>query len=271
MNLDLLRMTSVVFGLAIASGAFSQTCPPEAVQYDRSFVISTPAKPEDLGSLSGISSTSKDLLQRLYLAHSERSAARPDRSFTPDIALDKLDQVEPSRGKKSPCLRADAASAARALLSKARTDFEKAHPGRRVLAQQMVVSSGYRSTSYQAKLWVNSVVTQYMPHQGISPNDRVPSGSAKFRKLLDGTACCQAAPGYSNHQTGTGLDFTAVDPDVGVLAISTKDANVARWKRSWFHEWLKKNAKRFGFAPYAVEPWHWNFIGIPQQARAVGA
>ncbi len=69
-----------------------------------------------------------------------------------------------------------------------------------------------------------------------------------------------AEQGYSEHQLGTAVDFTA--PSIhGALAGFQKTPEYA---------WLVANAYRYGFvlsyppnnAYYTYEPWHWRYVGI---------
>jgi hypothetical protein len=71
-----------------------------------------------------------------------------------------------------------------------------------------------------------------------------------------------AAPGYSNHNTATAIDFGTRQGGI-TLGADTGKQSIDRWKRSWLYDWLetKKNASRFGFAPYTKEPWHWDYRG----------
>lgn len=61
-----------------------------------------------------------------------------------------------------------------------------------------------------------------------------------FRAWREGWGNRAARPGFSKHQSGRALDLD-LDPD-GTFS------------------WLKKNARRFGFArTVRGEPWHWEF------------
>lgn len=56
----------------------------------------------------------------------------------------------------------------------------------------------------------------------------------------------------SPHETGLAVDF-----GVGGLEPSRKTAEAQR--QTELFAWLKENAYRFGWHPYKVEPWHWEF------------
>ncbi|MBO9500716.1 D-alanyl-D-alanine carboxypeptidase family protein [Brevundimonas sp. A19_0] len=64
----------------------------------------------------------------------------------------------------------------------------------------------------------------------------------------------------SPHRTGTAIDIY-----VGHLAghgvDSTRWANRRHQSRGPAYRWLVENAARFGFVPYAYEPWHWEWTG----------
>jgi zinc D-Ala-D-Ala carboxypeptidase len=99
----------------------------------------------------------------------------------------------------------------------------------------LVVSSCYRSYSYQVGLWDRSVAAD---------------GEAE-------TSLSLAPPGHSQHQLGTAIDFGSIT-----------DA-FAKTKAS---AWLEANARRFGFSlsypkgrteatGYQWESWHYRYIG----------
>jgi D-alanyl-D-alanine carboxypeptidase len=57
-----------------------------------------------------------------------------------------------------------------------------------------------------------------------------------------------AQPGYSNHQMGLAMDFSALPatpaPGSGIV---------------W--DWLDKNAGKFSYKNYPAEAWHWSPTG----------
>jgi D-alanyl-D-alanine carboxypeptidase len=75
-----------------------------------------------------------------------------------------------------------------------------------------------------------------------------------------------AAPGFSEHHTGKAVDVATP----GTRPLSEEfDASAA-------FDWLRRNARRYGFAmPYgrgnvygfAYEPWHWSQLGIQTKRR----
>ena len=70
-----------------------------------------------------------------------------------------------------------------------------------------------------------------------------------------------ADQGYSEHQLGTAIDFTA-NTKAGVSSTT--------FEKTPEYEWLKNNAYKFGFTIsypkdntyYRYEPWHWRFVGV---------
>jgi len=73
--------------------------------------------------------------------------------------------------------------------------------------------------------------------------------SKAVQQLRAGTA----PPGKSPHHTGR-----AIDIHVGG-ELSRNDKNVAYQRKQAAYQWLVCNAARFGFFPYKVEPWHWEY------------
>lgn len=61
-----------------------------------------------------------------------------------------------------------------------------------------------------------------------------------------------APPGGSAHQSGRAFDL---DLDGGGIG----SQQVERLRKAPAYAWLVKNAARFGFYPYKVEPWHWEY------------
>ena len=68
-----------------------------------------------------------------------------------------------------------------------------------------------------------------------------------------------ADQGYSEHQLGTTLDFSA----------SRQESLTTAFEKTKAFEWLTKNAHKYGFvlsypkgnSYYIYEPWHWRFVG----------
>jgi hypothetical protein len=90
--------------------------------------------------------------------------------------------------------------------------------------------SGYRSGTLQERLWKQAQVRY--------------GSDEDARKWV-------APPGSSAHQSGRAIDFN--------LGSHNDSRNVAQQRRTHVHAWLLANAGRFGFYPYAREPWHWEY------------
>ncbi|MBA3810455.1 MAG: D-alanyl-D-alanine carboxypeptidase family protein, partial [Caulobacteraceae bacterium] len=66
----------------------------------------------------------------------------------------------------------------------------------------------------------------------------------------------------SPHRTGLAVDiYLGAAP--GSAPDSADDANRLYISRGPAYRWMARNAGRFGFAPYAFEPWHWEWTGEP--------
>ena len=74
-----------------------------------------------------------------------------------------------------------------------------------------------------------------------------------------------ADQGYSEHQLGTTVDFSA--EGIAGLSLAFEDSAA--------YEWLEQNAYKFGFilsypkgnTYYHFEPWHWRFVGVSLATR----
>jgi LAS superfamily LD-carboxypeptidase LdcB len=64
----------------------------------------------------------------------------------------------------------------------------------------------------------------------------------------------------SAHRTGLAIDLY-LEPAAGSEPTSSDDANRRHMAATIEYHWLVANASRFGFLPYAYEPWHWEWTG----------
>jgi D-alanyl-D-alanine carboxypeptidase len=109
----------------------------------------------------------------------------------------------------------------------------------------LTIVSAYRSVRRQQELWERAV-------------KRYGSERAAVTWV--------ARPGHSAHNTGRAIDF--------YLGTSNDSRNIAALRATPAYRWLVCNAGRFGFTPYAAEPWHWEhhpsgsspFVAPPQPA-----
>jgi LAS superfamily LD-carboxypeptidase LdcB len=97
-------------------------------------------------------------------------------------------------------------------------------------ANVLTIVSGYRSVASQRALWETALLKYGSPQAA--------------RHWV-------APPGGSPHHTGRAIDFY-----LGGRNISE---NVGQLRRTAAYHWLVCNAVRFGFYPYAAEPWHWEY------------
>ena len=94
----------------------------------------------------------------------------------------------------------------------------------------LTIVSGHRNVATQTVLWERALARYGSP--------------AAARVYV-------APPGGSPHHTGRAIDF--------YLGVPNDSANIAALRGTPAHRWLVCNAGRFGFTPYAAEPWHWEF------------
>lgn len=90
--------------------------------------------------------------------------------------------------------------------------------------------SGYRSVAEQERSWQRAL-------------ERYGS-EAEARRWV-------AKPGGSPHHSGRAIDC--------YLGSSISSSNVDAQRRTEAWRWLDQHAEEFGFYPYPVEPWHWEY------------
>ena len=134
------------------------------------------------------------------------------------------------------------------LVAPAAAAFQKMQGAAAEDGVKLVPISGFRTREYQAGLFARGV---------------------KRHGSEECAARWVAPPGYSEHHTGLALD-------VGDEARRDCDVEMC-FKKTAAHEWLQKNAARFGFelsfpagrdSGPAFEPWHWRYVG-DDASRAV--
>ena len=120
------------------------------------------------------------------------------------------------------------------------------------------MQSGYRSVSYQKKLYANK--TQYYRDKGLS--------EAAAREKA---AAIVNPPGCSEHNCGLAADLNS--PEHTTLDTGFADTAAFRW--------LCENAEQYGFilrypkeaesvTGITYEPWHWRYVG-PENAAKINA
>jgi D-alanyl-D-alanine carboxypeptidase len=97
-------------------------------------------------------------------------------------------------------------------------------------APLLLAVSGYRTVEEQSWLWDGALAKYGDPE----------------------VACLWVArPGTSAHQSGRAIDLHLGDP------IESEYAPRMREHPAW--HWLVANAATYGFYPYDIEPWHWEY------------
>lgn len=132
-------------------------------------------------------------------------------------------------GGKAMLLRPGALAAYERMLTSARTEAPEVRADPRL----MTLFSAYRSPAYDAA-----------------------------RCARDGNCQGVTRATCSPHRTGLAMDIylgaaNGSGPD------SSADANRLYISQGAAYRWMVENAGRFGFVPYAFEPWHWEWTGEP--------
>jgi len=82
------------------------------------------------------------------------------------------------------------------------------------------------------------------------------------RCVRDGNCQGIVRAACSSHRTGLTIDlYLGAAP--GFPPDSSDDINRLYVSRGAAYRWMVGNAARFGFVPYAFEPWHWEWRGEP--------
>jgi len=210
----------------------------------------------DSGKLAGLDSQEKtEFMKKVYTLHC--LSAGKQRNFVDELPKKELSRIE---GRVE--ARKDAALACQRLLTAARNDLDRAkqsNSAKALLAKSIGVASGYRSAQRQFENW-----RQYFPkYYALTAADREKRldgrhGDAAAIYLSKYIAKRLAAPGFSLHNSGFAIDFETFDHG---CALGPSKSQTRLWKQSWFFDWLKSNANKFGFNENKKidEPWHWEF------------
>lgn len=107
--------------------------------------------------------------------------------------------------------------------------------------------SGYRSYDQQVEMrehWINKITAAYNSNNYSKYKEDVQkfinSGLSEEQAIMKVVRQYSAEPGYSNHGLAIAGDFRFVEG-------------------SNSYNWMQNNASKYGFEPYAPEPWHWNY------------
>lgn len=162
--------------------------------------------------------------RRPFVAANRRGCPAPP----PETSL-AVAPADRSYGAKSMLLRPAALAAYERMLASARAEVAEMRADPRL----MTLFSAYRSPAYDAARCARDGNCQGVVRASCSPH----------RTGLAMDVYLGAAPGFS--------------PD------SSDDANRLYIARGPAYRWMAANAARFGFVPYAFEPWHWEWTGEP--------
>lgn len=239
------RLTAALTVLAALSPA------PGAAHNSPARVVSVPAFVAPPGGAAR-----NDFMRKVHDAQVKRAIER-GRDFFNGLPEDRLGTVE--SGYK---LRRDAAEQCRLLLRQARADLKRQQAEgipEALEVSDIGVYSAYRSFERDRAAWLNT----FEKHFKATKHERAQLEGGEYGdkavELMVGVMRkFKAAPGFSRHTSGVAVDFKTTEGDVTLDADSNQNG---RWKRSWFHKWLVKNAKKFKFNPLSTEAWHWDYAG----------
>lgn len=199
-------------------------------------------------------------MQRVFDAHIAWAKSRGQR-YQPDIPPEQLVELEPD------CrLRKPAAAAAVRMIARARTDLATAQAHGEAHAREVAdlgMLSAYRATTHQVLLWQNYFKSDFYPRTaaGRAKLPGGPHGRQAVEFILRRAVIPSLAPpGYSNHNRALAIDFRTRESGREITSNFNQD-NMRAWQRSWLLAWLKAHAREYGFKPYTVEPWHWEYAG----------
>ena len=124
------------------------------------------------------------------------------------------------------------------LRKEAALSFYKLSSDAKKINYRIIIVSGYRSYTYQEKLF-----EYYVKEKG-----------------MNYALMCSAKPGHSEHQTGLAIDVEGSNLDYDLFEESKE------------FDWMKKNAHKYGFilrypkgreniTGFKYEPWHYRYVG----------
>jgi hypothetical protein len=186
-------------------------------------------------------------------------AKRGGRRFVPDLPDDVLGWVDDGNHHR---MRKDAAAEARAMLAAAEAQLRREGRAGRT---RIGIRSAYRTATEQFSIWQGYGTGGGFPayydqtRATRPPND--PHGPKAVQILMKHMRRFVAAPGYSNHQHGTAVDLSTREGPGRLVKL---------YEGSWFHNWLKENAKTFHFHPLESEAWHWYYVPPKGGAGEIG-
>ncbi|MBN2144914.1 MAG: M15 family metallopeptidase [Candidatus Aureabacteria bacterium] len=142
------------------------------------------------------------------------------------------------------------------LLKEAADSFEKMAEEAKKDKITLFIVSGFRSFNRQKRIWEDKYLGVTLV-ENKNLRETYPNHPEKRIALI---LKYSSIPGTSRHHWGTDLDINSVSPSY---------FNSGEGKK--IHEWLEKNASRYGFFQpytpgrskgYETEPWHWSYKKI---------
>lgn len=190
---------------------------------------------------------------RSYAAWQARQKLTPDGVFK----AEEFDRMRDALALRRPFVQLTAkgvcpAAPADAALQPARP--EEAYGGKPVRLRPGALAA-YRNMLAAARA---DGVAQKPPLLLLASGFRGPAEEAArcVERACDSVARARCSP----HRTGLAVDLY-LDPAPGHAPMSTHDENRRHMTESPEYRWLAANAGRYGFLPYAYEPWHWEWTG----------
>lgn len=209
------------------------------------------------GTRAGGERTREEFRVEVKQAQIRYLVSRKGRVFFDDIPDAELETIE---GEYR--MRKVAARACRELLAAARAALSEGQAAgdRRALGTTVIrVLSAYRSYAHDTRAYNAAFDKHYektIEHRaGLMGG---PHGDAAVAHLMNVLKGKKAPPGYSNHSNGLAVDFGTSFAHRNYVT-NTDEDHRAGWRRTWFHAWLRDNARRFGFHALQTEEWHWDF------------
>jgi subtilisin family serine protease len=171
------------------------------------------------------SADQSDFMRRVYLR--QVRAACQSHSFVTDVPDSELSPIEDNQRA-----RTAAADSCRRLLASARAAIAQDPAAAHV--KSIGVASGYRSASQQLHNW-NRNFPRYF---GETSSDRAALEGGEFgeaaEKLLTRYISGRlAAPGFSLHNNGLAIDFSALERGISMGPSTTKQSR-QNWRKSWY-------------------------------------
>jgi len=235
-------------------------------------VITAPASAEPLWQNTPAQLEFRDRVLAAHLAATRARVGEPKRDLRQEELADVPGTCRERKGRNV-CVRTAIATAEAAgrLLAAANADLARAQQGGdpdALRTLRVSATSGYRDSDTQRRLWLGYFATKYY-NRTRAARAALPEGPQStdairymLRRKADGGYGLTgriAAPGYSNHQGGTAIDFSQERTAGHAIPNDSDDASRNRWRRSWFHGWLREHAAEHHFQPIPTEEWHWEF------------